>query len=151
MANELIRLLTDEDVHGALARALRVRGFDALSCPEVGRADLRLGDDLQLEYATREGRVLVAHNVRDYAPMHRRWQSEGRQHAGILLIKQGVNNLGELLQRIEWHAQAYTRAEHYNQMLWLIQTESEVDARLAVRQAMTSLQQPVSPQHSRSE
>jgi len=42
----------------------------------------------QLTWATRESRVLVTYNIRDYVPMARAWVAEGRSHAGLLVCGQ---------------------------------------------------------------
>lgn len=34
------------------------------------------------------GAVIVTHNQQHFAPLHREWQAEGRQHAGIILVVQ---------------------------------------------------------------
>lgn len=58
------RFVTDEDVFGDIAVALRRHGYDAVSTPEVGR--LTEDDPSQLEWAASEGRVLVSFNVGDF-------------------------------------------------------------------------------------
>lgn len=52
-----------------------------------GDVDLEgLADELVLELATAERRVLVTRNSRDFAPISRRWAEAGREHGGIILI-----------------------------------------------------------------
>ena len=55
-----LRLFLDEDVHAALAAALR----------------------------TQENRCLVTFNVGDFVRLHNRWMDEGREHAGVIVSKQ---------------------------------------------------------------
>jgi hypothetical protein len=52
-----LRLFLDEDVHAALAAALRKRGHDAVLALETKR--LGLSDESQLNFATQENRALV--------------------------------------------------------------------------------------------
>jgi hypothetical protein len=81
-----IRFFTDEDVYGAIAAALRRAKIDACSTPEVGRRGQ--SDESQLEWASAEGRVLVAFNVAHFADLHATWLRQGRHHAGIVVSSQ---------------------------------------------------------------
>lgn len=68
-----------------LANALRERGLDVYGVVE--RPELRgLSDDLVLDVATRELRVLVTCNVPDFLQLGHQWRAEGREHAGMLLV-----------------------------------------------------------------
>ncbi len=98
MADEVrlfIALYADEDVHKSFAKEIRRHGFDAISVDEEKRGEV--SDEKQLEYATLLGRTVLTHNRQDFAPLHERWLSEGREHAGIILSTQIP--LGELLRR----------------------------------------------------
>jgi len=92
-----IRLLTDEDVYGSVAAKLREKGLDAVSTPELGR--LGESDESQLEWATREGRVVRSFNVADFARIHHQWLRESRHHTGVVVSRQ--RPIGDLLRRIE--------------------------------------------------
>jgi hypothetical protein len=81
-----VRLLLDahlsEEKIGALVAD---RGHDV--CALGGDADLEtLEDELVLELATAERRVLVTRNSRDFAPIAHRWAEADRDHAGVILI-----------------------------------------------------------------
>jgi len=98
MADEIklfILLYTDADIHADLAEQIRNHGFDAISARE--KQQRGLDDEPQLEYATSQGRAILTHNQRDFAPLHEKWQREGREHAGIILSVQIP--IGELLRR----------------------------------------------------
>lgn len=90
------RFFTDEDVHGTVARLLRTAGFDALSTPETGR--IGASDESQLDWADREGRVLVTFNVSDFARIHHQWMKSARGHAGIVVSQQRPP--GDLVRRL---------------------------------------------------
>ena len=90
-----IALYTDADIHAKLAGLVRQEGYDAQSALEVGNQTLK--DEEQLEYAAVHSRALLTHNIRDFAPLHRKWQEAGRHHAGIV-VSQRVG-IGELLRR----------------------------------------------------
>jgi hypothetical protein len=91
-----LRLFLDEDVHAALAVALRKRGHDAVHALEEKR--LGLADESQLNFATEENRCLVTFNVGDFVRLHNRWIGEGCEHAGIIVSKQLP--VGESLRRL---------------------------------------------------
>lgn len=90
-----IALYTDADVNKKLGAKIREQGFDAISALEV--KNNLLDDEPQLEYATSQGRAILTHNQQDFAPLHEKWQREGREHAGIILSVQIP--IGELLRR----------------------------------------------------
>jgi len=100
MANEdeelFIALYTDADVNGKLAATLRKHGYDARSAFE--EANDKLHDDQQLEFATSRNRTILTHNQRDFVPLHRKWQKEGKHHSGIILSPRIA--IGELLRRM---------------------------------------------------
>jgi hypothetical protein len=91
-----IRFFTDEDIYSAVAPALRQRGIDTVSTPEL----VRLGetDEAQLEWAASEGRVIVTFNVAHFATLHDQYMVGARHHAGIVVSAQ--ISIGELLRRI---------------------------------------------------
>lgn len=45
-----------------------------------------LPDELVLEWAAIEGRILVTRNARHFQPLARLWAEEQRPHAGLILI-----------------------------------------------------------------
>ncbi len=79
------RLLLDEMLSGRIAEQLRARGHDAQAIVE--RADLvQLPDDQVLALAAGEQRVLVTLNIADFSTLGARWMSQGRVHAGLMLL-----------------------------------------------------------------
>ena len=90
------RLFLDEDVHAALAAAPRKRGYDAVHALEIKR--LGLSDESQPNFATQENRCLVTFNVGDFVRLHNRWMDLGREHAGIIVLKQLP--VGEMLRQL---------------------------------------------------
>jgi predicted nuclease of predicted toxin-antitoxin system len=92
----LVALYTDADVTPKLAKLLRERGFDAVSAHEVGNAELE--DSEHLAYAASQGRVILAYNSKDYAPLFDQYWWAGREHHGIIVSEQLP--IGELLRRV---------------------------------------------------
>lgn len=62
---------------------MRRRHIDATSVYDIKQQGW--DDESVLTYAAREIRVLVTHNIRHFVALHRRYVSEGRTHAGIVL------------------------------------------------------------------
>jgi predicted nuclease of predicted toxin-antitoxin system len=91
-----LRLFLDEDVHLALADALRKRGYDAIHTNEGRRAGF--SDESQLSFAASENRCLVTFNVGDFVQLHNRWIDLGREHCGIIVSRQLP--VGESLRRL---------------------------------------------------
>lgn len=83
--NPPIRLLLDEMLGPKLAAALRELETDVYGIVE--RADLRgLPDELVLDLAARDSRVLVTCNIADFIHLDQKWRAESRSHAGIVLV-----------------------------------------------------------------
>ncbi|MDA1053656.1 MAG: DUF5615 family PIN-like protein [Planctomycetota bacterium] len=94
-----LRLYVDEDAsEHAVVRGLRARGFDLLTVQEVGR--LSLDDEAQLNFASEMGRAIYTFNVRDFAILHREYQEQGRDHAGIVAIPRQRYSVGEKIRRL---------------------------------------------------
>src|SRR6185503_11219058 len=110
-----VRLFLDEDIHLALAGALRKRGYDAIHSNEERR--FGAGDKEQLEFSTREGRCLMTFNVGDFVGLHNEWVESGRQHAGIIVSKQMT--IREALRRLLALLQEQTAASFQGQLRFL--------------------------------
>lgn len=122
MAEPSVPLFIDECVHFKLAEALRSVGWDAVHVAEVERK--RESDESQLAFATSEGRAVITYNSRDYSPMHYRWQSMGRGHAGLILSSDYKKDVGglcrDLRTTIKMHRESNDGTEWmHNQMIWI--------------------------------
>lgn len=91
-----IRFFTDEDIHGAVAQALRRVGLDTVSTPEVQR--IGSTDEDQLLWAATQRRVIVTFNVADFTRLHCDWLSAGRIHAGVVVSSQ--RTIGDAVGRL---------------------------------------------------
>jgi predicted nuclease of predicted toxin-antitoxin system len=99
-----LRFLLDEDMSPRVAEGLRARGVDAVSIHEIGRANRRVPDEEQLDYATEQGRVFVTYNRADFQALDAQWRHRGRQHAGILWCLERTiprRAVGELIRALE--------------------------------------------------
>ena len=112
-----IRLYTDEDVTSRLANALRQRGYDAISCHDVGNSGLGQSDEWQLRYAVEQGRTILTHNVVDFTWLARHWAEFGEEHAGIILAPQV--GFPELLSRTLLHLDLFSMHDQFNATLFL--------------------------------
>ncbi|MGH8934079.1 MAG: DUF5615 family PIN-like protein [Egibacteraceae bacterium] len=103
----MLRLLLDAHVSGrVIATRLRKAGHDVLALTEE-RALEGLDDPLVLELAATSGRVLITHDVKDFAPLLRQWAEAGRTHAGCILVH-GLDHrdFGRILRGLERHFDA---------------------------------------------
>ena len=78
----MARFYLDHHVDVELATRLEADGHDVLRTltAQMDRAD----DEHQLEFATQENRILYTQNTRDFEPIRRRWEAEGKPHAGLM-------------------------------------------------------------------
>jgi predicted nuclease of predicted toxin-antitoxin system len=105
-----LRFMLDEDISDRVAIGLRVRGADAVSVHELGRDNRRIPDDVQLEYAVGQGRVLVTYNRGDFQLLDARWREEGRLHAGICwCLEQTISrqDVGGLIRALQAAAEEF--------------------------------------------
>ena len=84
----------DECVDRRLADRLRARSIDVLTAVEAGT--LGLDDEGQILFATRQNRPILSHNQRHFQRWHERFVTEGRFHAGMVLLPAGPLTLVEL-------------------------------------------------------
>lgn len=92
-------LYFDEHVNSLLAGLLRAAGIDILTAPEAGMAAQGFTDDVQLEYATGQGRVLFSHDLKTMALAAQRRLDAGLTHSGLALC--GRRPAVELQERFE--------------------------------------------------
>ena len=79
------RLLLDEMIGPSVARALREHGLDVIAVAES--PELRsLPDEVLLEHAHSEERVLVTRDVVDFSRLRQQWSAGGRQHPGLIMV-----------------------------------------------------------------
>ncbi|MGH7903244.1 MAG: DUF5615 family PIN-like protein [Candidatus Dormibacteraceae bacterium] len=97
-----MRLLLDAHLSGrVIGRHLRKLGHDVIAIDEDPGLE-GIDDEEVLALATREGRVLVTHNVHDFPEILRQWAEEGRDHAGcVVLVGIGLHRFGPLIRTLE--------------------------------------------------
>lgn len=96
-----MRLLLDAQMSSRrIGRPLEERGHDVrvLARDPVLAA---LEDEQVLALAAREGRILVTHDLKDFAPLLRAWAEGGRSHAGCILVTLPHAQFGEILRRAD--------------------------------------------------
>lgn len=110
-----MKLYLDENIPVILCTVLSAHGVDCLTTQQAG--NLGLTDDTQLVYATREHRVLVTFNCKDFFPLAQRWQEDDRAHAGLILSKELP--VPELLRRFRRFLHQHQHDDLTNLVLWL--------------------------------
>jgi predicted nuclease of predicted toxin-antitoxin system len=86
-----IRFHLDEQADPDIARALRRHGVDVTTTVEAGLRSA--SDELQLDYARREGRVLVTHDA-DFL----RLVDRTHDHPGVAYCGPTARSIGEIIR-----------------------------------------------------
>ena len=110
-----LTLYLDENVDVSLAAGLQRRGIDVVTARERGK--LGASDEEHLALASAEGRLLVSHDIADFARLHQQWVAAGRQHAGV-----AVSNMvapGTLLRRFLHLCKRVSTVEANGQLIFL--------------------------------
>ncbi|MGO9319727.1 MAG: DUF5615 family PIN-like protein [Solirubrobacteraceae bacterium] len=80
-----MKALLDEQLSPRIARVLRERGLDVEAVAE--RADLPEATDREvMDTAAGEERAVVSANVKDFRPIAAERLTDGRGHAGLILV-----------------------------------------------------------------
>jgi len=80
-----VKALLDEQLSAQIAVPLRRIGHDVQAVTE--RPDLMgRSDRIIFEVASSEGRAVITNNVKDFRPLAAEWLSQGRVHAGLILL-----------------------------------------------------------------
>lgn len=82
----------------ALVKVLRARGVDVLTALEAGM--IERDDAEHMAYAATQGCCLFSFNVQDFYRIHADFLTEGKSHGGIILARQQVYTVGELMRRL---------------------------------------------------
>jgi hypothetical protein len=119
--------LDDCAVDHRIVRPLRAAGHVLYLPSELGVGGQ--SDERHLITAAQLDAVLVTHNQQDVAPLHHRWQREGRSHPGIVLVRQQLD-LGTKLAALHRVARLLTAEAAVNQLLELalFATEEQAEA-----------------------
>lgn len=113
-----IRLFIDEDAaEHALIESLRARGVDLLTVVEAGTSGEE--DDAQLALATSQDRTFYTLNVGDFCLLHKQLLSEGKEHAGIIVIPRQRYSRGEKIRRLIELISLVTAEEMRNRLEFL--------------------------------
>lgn len=91
-----INFYLDEDVDISLQHALTNRGIEIITTQDAG--NIRNTDYEQLMFATREYRVIITHNTRDFMVLHKNFLMTSNTHSGIVVSDQLP--VGTLLKRV---------------------------------------------------
>ena len=68
-------------------------GHDVLALDQ-NEALSRLADEDVLALAAEQERIVITHNVRDFAPIVRRWTEARRPHHGVILVALATTDYG---------------------------------------------------------
>ena len=98
----------------ALLDALVKRGHNVTRTPQPD-LPFDADDNLQLLWATAQGRIIFTHNIRDFIHMPNKYP----QHSGILLAHRMSYSLADLIRLIDCALTTTTAEEWVGQVRWL--------------------------------
>jgi hypothetical protein len=101
----------------ALFRGLRSRGIEVRTVLDEGKAGD--SDRTQLEYASQIKRVLYSFNVSDFCQLHKEYLTEGRSHAGIVVVYRQRYSAGQQLRLLLKLADTKSAQDMTNTLLFL--------------------------------
>lgn len=91
----MARFYSNENFPQPVVRALRLLGHDVLTVLEAGNADQSIFDDEVLRFATRNQRIVLTINRKDFIQLHK----FAKPHAGIIACTLDLDFTGQA-QRI---------------------------------------------------
>jgi hypothetical protein len=113
-----ISLYIDEDAMSrSLLRGLRSRGIEVATVLDEGMVGE--SDRDQLEYAWQTKRVLYTFNVADFCRLHKEYLTEGKPHAGIIVVYRQRYSVGEQLRLLLRLADLNSANDMINNLLFL--------------------------------
>lgn len=101
----------------AVVNGLRARGIDVTTVLGAGMSEE--DDAVQLEHATREGRVLYTFNVGHYCRLQRELLSQDKSHAGIVVVYRQRYSAGEQIRRLSNLISGVSAGEMRNRLHFL--------------------------------
>lgn len=119
-----MRLLLDAHISGPrVGGALERMSHDVRAVDQEKELE-RLPDDLLLELAVEESRILVSQNVKDFYQLARERPPE-ESHARLILIPHSVqlNNFGEIISGIQRTLGDLSQEAWINRVEWLRKEE----------------------------
>jgi hypothetical protein len=127
-ASLFARLLCDVMIPAELSEAIRLQGYDVLEARQLP-VEAQRDDWAILDEAARQRRAVVTCNYSDPASnfclIHEEWQSQSKEHAGIILIPQfqisSRLRRWEVRDRLLDFLNQRTAEELHNQLWWLPQ------------------------------
>lgn len=112
----MIQLYLNENIEIEIAMRLRNHGYNVLTTLEAGNAQYT--DEKQLDYATRQERVILTHNRKHFKKLHLEWQSQDKLHRGIITTGQ-LREMTEFERRLLRLLNSFSREDIHNQIISL--------------------------------
>lgn len=114
----MLRFISDEDFDATIVRGLLLRlpDLDVVGVREEGLS--AAADTTILEWAARDDRVLLTHDVNTMLGYADERVRSGDHHAGVIKVPQSLS-VGRAIEDLEYIAQAATREDLRDQILHL--------------------------------
>lgn len=111
-----VRLYMDVHIPMAITRQLRLRGVDVVTATEERTNEL--DDNMLLELASAQGRVIFTHDIR-FKAMAENWQRANNPFAGLIYGHAEGASLGQYVRDLELLAKACEQSEMANTVIHL--------------------------------
>lgn len=114
----MLLLLTDEDIRGPIIDGLRLHHpeLDVVRAVEAGLGGL--DDDVVLDWAVANGRVVVSHDVNTMIDVANRRVAAGESMSGLIVVPQGLG-IGRAITELRVVAELATDEEMHGATIWL--------------------------------
>ncbi|MGB3612227.1 MAG: DUF5615 family PIN-like protein [Elainellaceae cyanobacterium] len=113
-----LRWYIDEDaMRKAFVGALREAELDVVTVADADRFGATDVD--QLAWAADQGRVLYTFNVRDFSLLHTQWLTQGKSHAGIVVVPRQRYSIGEQVRGLMSLVNYCSAEDMVNQLVYL--------------------------------
>ena len=111
-----VHLYMDVHIPMANTRQLPLRGVDVVTATEEGTNELN--DDILLEVAREQGRVIFTHDIR-FKALAENWQRKDNPFAGLIYGHAEGASLGQYVRDLEFIAKACEQSELANTVIHL--------------------------------
>lgn len=101
----------------SLVAALRARGTDVQTVTEAGLQGK--GDEIQLQWAAGEKRVVYTSNASDFCRLHKAYLENGTEHAGIIVVPRQRYTVKQQIRLLFNVVKTHSAEDMRNRLLFL--------------------------------
>jgi predicted nuclease of predicted toxin-antitoxin system len=119
-----VKLALDHHYSARIATSLRDLGHDVITVSERGW-EAETDEDV-LALCLGEQRALLTNNVADFAVIVRRWELEGRPHAGLVFssdksMPRSSDSIGQYVRALDYLLRSLPGDDAFTDQVWWLQ------------------------------